>query len=98
MAKLTKLANFRQNFVKIAKIVMQIFIEPACEQDEEGGCRNDATKMHNEGRDSIPRNYQERKTAWRVTPSGMNGIRSIMRTDLTSPLVLGGYRSCHHGV
>ena len=29
MAKLTKLANFRQNFVKIAKIVMQIFIEPA---------------------------------------------------------------------
>jgi len=29
MAKLTKLANFRQNFVKIAKIVMQILIEPA---------------------------------------------------------------------
>ena len=26
MAKLTKLANFWQNFVKIAKIVMQIFI------------------------------------------------------------------------
>jgi hypothetical protein len=26
MEKLTKLANFRQNFVKIAKIVMQIFI------------------------------------------------------------------------
>ena len=41
------------------------------EQDEEGGCRNDATKMHNEGRDSIPQNYQERKTAWRMTPSGM---------------------------
>ena len=32
------------------------------EQDEEAGCRDDATKMHNEGRDSIPRNYQERRT------------------------------------
>jgi len=29
------------------------------------------TKMHREGRDSIPQNYQERKTAWRGTPSGM---------------------------
>ena len=32
------------------------------EQDEEAGCRDKATKMHNEGRDSIPRNYQERRT------------------------------------
>jgi hypothetical protein len=32
------------------------------EQDEEAGCRDDATKMHNEERDSIPRNYQERRT------------------------------------
>ena len=34
MAKLTKLANFRQNFVKIAKIVMQIFIEPAKSEED----------------------------------------------------------------
>jgi hypothetical protein len=58
------------------------------EQDEEGGCRNDATKMHNEGRDSIPRNYQERKSAWRCgTKRKRDGMRFIMMTDLTRPLV-----------
>ena len=40
MAKLTKLANFRQNFVKIAKIVMQIFIEPAWHAGERKKQRN----------------------------------------------------------
>ena len=34
MAKLTKLANFRQNFVKIAKIVMQIFIQTAKSEED----------------------------------------------------------------
>ncbi len=34
MAKLTKLANFRQNFVKIAKIVMQIFIRAAKSEED----------------------------------------------------------------